>query len=82
MASTIARTMVLCPLCGSDRLIPLTFARNQCGDANRGRIKEPQRQVAKCIGCGERIYSQVFARLWRPGDDGSAGHEELSRHFG
>jgi hypothetical protein len=44
--------MIVCPACGSGRLIPLTFGsvlRNE-------RIDMPSRPVAKCVDCGERSY--------------------------
>jgi len=41
----------LCPLCGSDRLIPLTFPQDEfLGD------EVGDRPLAKCSICGHRIY--------------------------
>jgi hypothetical protein len=51
--------VLVCPGCGADRLIPLTFPiyRREAG---------PEvvvvRPVAKCSGCGERIFAKVIAR--------------------
>jgi DNA-directed RNA polymerase subunit RPC12/RpoP len=44
--------MVLCPACGSDRLIPLTFGSVLGND----RTDLTRRPVAKCADCGERTY--------------------------
>lgn len=56
--------MVLCPACGSDRLIPLTFGSVRGND----RIDLPRRPVAKCVDCGERSYVTAKA------------HQALSSH--
>lgn len=48
--------MLSCPKCGADRLVPLTFPvyRREAGS-------EPilRRPMAKCAGCGERIYAHI-----------------------
>jgi hypothetical protein len=49
--------VVICPHCGSSRLIPLTFASYRREDRHEGRSDEPVRPVAKCVGCGEQIYT-------------------------
>jgi len=51
--------MILCPRCGADRLIPLTFPvyRREAGPEVHYR-----RPMAKCSGCGERIFARVIAR--------------------
>ena len=51
--------MILCPACGADRLIPLTFPvyRRNAGPEVRYR-----RPMAKCSGCGERVFAHVVAR--------------------
>jgi DNA-directed RNA polymerase subunit RPC12/RpoP len=46
------RDLILCPACGSDRLIPLTFVTVLTDD----RTDLPRRAVAKCATCGERTY--------------------------
>ena len=49
------RASVVCPTCGSDRLIPLTFVPALGTD----RAELPKRPVAKCAACGERTYVSV-----------------------
>jgi hypothetical protein len=48
-----------CPGCGADRLIPLTFPvyRREVGE--EGQLRRP---LAKCSGCGERIYANLRYR--------------------
>jgi hypothetical protein len=50
--------MGACPECGSDRLVPLTFqaARAAGDDLERPEVVV-MRPVAKCGGCGARIYA-------------------------
>ncbi len=52
-----------CPACGADRLIPLTFPvyRRESGDEVQLR-----RPMAKCFGCGERIYANLRYRRAAP----------------
>jgi hypothetical protein len=45
--------MVVCPKCGSDRLIPLTFGL----DADVDPTDLPRRAAAKCVACSELIYA-------------------------
>ena len=45
--------MVVCPKCGSDRLIPLTFGL----EADVDPTDLPHRAAAKCVACGELIYA-------------------------
>jgi hypothetical protein len=49
--------MGLCPACGADRLVPLTFqaARAHADDLERPEVVV-MRPIAKCGGCGARIY--------------------------
>jgi hypothetical protein len=49
----------MCPSCGADRLIPLTFAvyRREAGPEV---ILE--RPMAKCSACGERMFARIIAR--------------------
>jgi len=49
--------LILCPACGSDPLIPLTFTSAQ----NEDKIDLPRRPVAKCLACGERTYVSAKA---------------------
>ena len=48
-----------CPSCGADRLIPLTFPIYR---REAGPMVVFRRPVAKCAGCGERIFVGVIAR--------------------
>jgi hypothetical protein len=65
--------MALCPECGTDRLVPLTFqaARTTAGDLERPDVVT-MRPIAKCGGCGARIYPERIAHrddpseTWRP----------------
>ncbi len=51
--------MILCPSCGEDRLIPLTFPvyRREAGPEVIYR-----RPMAKCSGCGERMFARITVR--------------------
>jgi len=51
--------LILCPACGADKLIPLTFPlyRRQGGPE-----VEFRRPFAKCSSCGERIYAHIATR--------------------
>jgi DNA-directed RNA polymerase subunit RPC12/RpoP len=51
--------VLVCPACGADRLIPLTFPMHQ---REAGPEVVCLRPVAKCSGCGERIFAKVVAR--------------------
>ena len=65
--------MARCPECGTDRLIPLTF---QAARATAGDLERPEvvimRPIAKCGGCGARIYPDRITHrddpreTWRP----------------
>lgn len=48
-----------CPNCGADRLIPLTFPMYR---REAGPMVVLRRPMAKCSGCGERIYAGIVAR--------------------
>jgi hypothetical protein len=50
-----------CPVCGADRLIPLSFrvSRLAAPDEERPEV-EAMRPVAICGGCGARIYPEEF----------------------
>jgi hypothetical protein len=51
-----------CPLCGSDRLISLTFPQD--GETAVWRTEEapPERPVLKCAVCGNRVYREEVER--------------------
>jgi hypothetical protein len=51
------RVMGPCPECGANRLVPLTFqsARVAADDLERPEVRI-MRPLAKCGGCGARIY--------------------------
>jgi hypothetical protein len=51
--------MGLCPACGADRLVPLTFqaARATAGDLERPEVVS-MRPIAKCGGCGARATTE------------------------
>ncbi|MHB8538442.1 MAG: hypothetical protein ACYDCS_10580 [Candidatus Dormibacteria bacterium] len=51
--------MILCPCCGADRLIPLTFPvyRREAGPEVVLR-----RPLAKCSACGQRVFAKIVAR--------------------
>jgi hypothetical protein len=48
------RAVIVCPGCGADRLIPLTFPvyRREAGPGVMLRCP-----MAKCSGCGQRIFA-------------------------
>lgn len=56
-----------CPECGSDRLVPLSFqaARAAGDDLERPEVVV-MRPVAKCGGCGARIYADRVAHRGDP----------------
>ena len=51
-AGTIARAMLLCPECQSDRVIPLPFPSVL---VEQVFIESPDRPVGKCVDCGHRL---------------------------
>lgn len=57
------RAVIVCPGCGADRLIPLTFPvyRREAGPGVMLR-----RPMAKCSGCGQRIFANIIARSRLP----------------
>lgn len=50
---------LVCPGCGADRLIPLTFPVYR---RKAGPEVHLHRPMAKCSGCGERIYATTVYR--------------------
>ena len=65
----ITSSPLVCPGCGADRLIPLSFPvfRPETGDEVVLR-----RPVAKCAGCGERMFAHVVIRSRHPSEPDSA----------
>jgi hypothetical protein len=55
--------VIECPKCGADKLIPLTFPVYQ---REQGPEVVFRRPMAKCSGCGERIYARIIARQALP----------------
>jgi hypothetical protein len=55
--------VLVCPACGADRVIPLTFPMHQ---REAGPEVVFMRPMAKCSGCGERIFAKVIARQRLP----------------
>jgi DNA-directed RNA polymerase subunit RPC12/RpoP len=55
----VTGSVIVCPACGADRLIPLTFAvyRRQTGP--EAVLRRP---LAKCSFCGERVFAHIIAR--------------------
>jgi hypothetical protein len=51
--------LILCPACGSDRLIPLSFGPPWRNDRFLGQPEADLRPVIKCIRCGERSYVSI-----------------------
>jgi hypothetical protein len=56
---TIGGDLILCPACGADKLIPLTFPVYRREAGPEIQIRRP---MAKCSCCGERMYAHVVAR--------------------
>ncbi len=53
------RAMLVCPRCGSDRLVTLTFTSAMGEEL----VDLPKRPVAKCVDCGHRLWpSEVTAQ--------------------
>ena len=55
----VTAIVLVCPACGADRLIPLTFPVYQ---REAGPDVIVVRPMAKCSGCGERIFAKIIAR--------------------
>lgn len=55
------RALILCPVCGSDRLIPLNFSPFQRRDRYFGQSESKPLPMMKCIGCGERNHVSINA---------------------
>jgi hypothetical protein len=51
--------MILCPACGSDRVIPLSFPPPWRHDRHLGQREAEPIPVIKCIRCGERSYVSI-----------------------
>jgi hypothetical protein len=58
----------LCPRCGADRLIPLTFEGPppddgglRDADGQPGVSDPPARPVLKCVACGWQLYARDLA---------------------
>jgi DNA-directed RNA polymerase subunit RPC12/RpoP len=45
--------MIRCPICGSERVILLTFDR-----AAADMLPDAERPLAKCVNCGHRLTTQ------------------------
>jgi hypothetical protein len=58
-----------CPACGADRLIPLSFQAARAGGAD---LERPEvvvmRPIAKCGGCGARVYPDRITYRGDPGE--------------
>jgi hypothetical protein len=52
------RTLILCPACGDDRLIPLNFPQFE---PDAGPDVAFRRPIAKCSTCGERVFAHLVA---------------------
>jgi predicted RNA-binding Zn-ribbon protein involved in translation (DUF1610 family) len=59
LRGTLPGVLVVCPKCGADRRIPLTFGGYRRKDRYLGQADRPERPVAKCPACGERTYVSV-----------------------
>ncbi|MHB8489634.1 MAG: hypothetical protein ACYDCS_10575 [Candidatus Dormibacteria bacterium] len=57
--------MILCPGCGADRLIPLSFPQYRREAGPEVTFRRP---VAKCTACGERIFAHIVATARLPID--------------
>ena len=55
----VTAIVLVCPACGADRLIPLTFSVYQRETGPEVVVVRP---MAKCSGCGERIFAKIVAR--------------------
>jgi DNA-directed RNA polymerase subunit RPC12/RpoP len=55
--------MIRCPLCGSERLVLLTFPQ----DAEVGTPDDADRPLAKCVNCEHRLtVQQVSEQIGAP----------------
>jgi predicted RNA-binding Zn-ribbon protein involved in translation (DUF1610 family) len=59
----VTGVVLVCPKCGADRLIPLTFPMYQRQAGVKVIFRRP---MAKCSGCGERIFAKIIARQRAP----------------
>jgi hypothetical protein len=50
------RTLILCPACGADRLVPLNFPQFRPEAGPGAAFRRP---IAKCSGCGERVFAHL-----------------------
>jgi hypothetical protein len=60
--------MILCPHCGSDRVIPLSFAPPWRHEHFLGQPEAEPRPIIKCIRCGERSYVSINVHRGLSGD--------------
>jgi|GEM_PF-1639647 len=61
------RPLILCPGCGADRLIPLSFPQDRCAAGPEVRVRRP---MAKCCACGERLFARIITRSRQPIEQG------------
>jgi hypothetical protein len=52
------RTSILCPACGADRVIPLTFPQDRPEADPDVAFRRP---MGKCCACGERLFGHLIA---------------------
>jgi DNA-directed RNA polymerase subunit RPC12/RpoP len=55
----VAYVRVVCPNCGSDRLIPLSFPPPWRRVRHLGQAELGPRPVIKCVQCGQRNYISI-----------------------
>jgi len=55
----VSPVVLRCPACRSDVLVPLTFAVYQRPAGSEVNLRRP---LAKCAGCGARIFAAILTR--------------------
>jgi uncharacterized OB-fold protein len=54
-----ASVVILCPKCGSNRIIPLNFVTANGASWHVKQMRLSMPPLAKCVTCGSRIYAWV-----------------------
>ena len=60
---TLTATVLMCPNCGADRVIPMTFPMYQREAGPKVVLHRP---MAKCADCGQRIFAKIITRRRTP----------------
>jgi len=68
-------SLVLCPGCGSNRLLPLTFDIFEVDEIlGQPPVAVLERPVVKCVGCGRRIVGHEIVKTRGQAETATGSH--------